>query len=141
MESRSVTYQRFVFLKKITQFCAEGRPIVYKDESYIDPSHVSKKGQSDDSNTGKAAPINKEKCLIMLHAGGEMAFIEGCLTMLEAQHKPGDYHDNTNHNMYMKWLTEKLIPNLPVNSVVVIDNSPYHNVQLDKCPNSNNKKS
>lgn len=49
-----------------------------------------------------------------------MAFIEGCLTMLEAQHKPGYYHDNMNHNMYMKWLMEKLIPNLPVNSVVVM---------------------
>lgn len=141
MESHDVAYQRFVFLKKISQFRAEGRPIVYNDESYIDSSHVSKKGWSDDSNAGIAAPINKGKRLIMLHAGGEMGFIEGCLTMWEAQHKTGDYHDNMNHKMYMKWLTDKLIPNLPEKSVLVIDNAPYHNVQLDKSPTSNSKKS
>lgn len=140
MESHDVAYQRFVFLKKITQYRAEGRPIVYNDESYIDSSHVSRKAWSDNSNSGVAAPINKGKRLIMLHAGGEMGFIKDCLTMWEAQHKTGDYHDNMNHNMYMKWLTEKLIPNLPEKSVVVIDNAPYHNVQLDKCPTSNTKK-
>lgn len=141
MESHDVAYQRFVFLKKITQYRAEGRPIVYNDESYIDSSHVSKKGWSDNSNAGVAAPINKGRRLVMLHAGGEMGFIDGCLTMWEAQHKTGDYHDNMNHTMYMKWLTEKLIPKLPKKSVVVIDNASYHNVQLDKCPTSNSNKS
>jgi hypothetical protein len=28
---------------------------------------------------------------------------------------------------YQKWLTEKLIPNLPPKSVLVVDNAPYHN--------------
>jgi hypothetical protein len=32
--------------------------------------------------------------------------------------------------------TRQLIPNLPANSVVVIDNAPYHNKQQDKCPTS-----
>lgn len=35
---------------------------------------------------------------------------------------------------YTKWLTEKLIPNLPPNSIVVIDNAPYHSKQLNKPP-------
>ena len=29
---------------------------------------------------------------------------------------------------------EKLIPHLPPNSVLIIDNAPYHNLQVDKCP-------
>ncbi|KAG8228629.1 hypothetical protein J437_LFUL008280 [Ladona fulva] len=34
----------------------------------------------------------------------------------------------------------QLIPNLPPKSVVVIDNAPYHNVQLNRPPSSNAKK-
>lgn len=52
MESYDVAYQRFVFFKVITQFREKGRSIVYNDESYIDSSHVYKKGWSDDSKAG-----------------------------------------------------------------------------------------
>lgn len=41
---------------------------------------------------------------------------------------------------YQKWLTTKLIPNLPQNSVLVIDNAPYHNVELNPAPNSSCRK-
>jgi transposase len=140
MEKHDVAYKRFVFLKKIRQYRAEGRPIVYTDESYIDSSHVSTKGWSDGSKEGIAAPITKGKRLIFLHAGGEMGFIKDCLVMWQASHKTGDYHDNMNYNNYVKWLNEKLIPNLPPKSVIVVDNASYHNVQTDKTPNSNSKK-
>ncbi|XP_072377997.1 uncharacterized protein [Diabrotica undecimpunctata] len=45
-----------------------------------------------------------------------------------------------NHQNYMKWLKDKLLPNLPSNSVLVIDNASYHNVTLEKCPTSASKK-
>lgn len=35
---------------------------------------------------------------------------------------------------FQNWLTELVIPNLPPRSVVVIDNAPYHIIQVDKCP-------
>ncbi|CAH2090917.1 unnamed protein product [Euphydryas editha] len=35
---------------------------------------------------------------------------------------------------FKKWLTEKLIPNLPQNSLVVIDNASYHSTQCEKPP-------
>jgi hypothetical protein len=35
------------------------------------------------------------------------------------------------------WLKEKLIPNLEPNSVLVTDNVPYHNIQKNKGPTSN----
>ena len=37
-------------------------------------------------------------------------------------------------------LRERLIPNLPPNYVLVIDNAPYHNVQLNRAPNSNSRR-
>ena len=48
--------------------------------------------------------------------------------------KSGDYHDDMNHDNFMKWLTTQLIPNLPPHSVLVIDNASYHNVTVDKNP-------
>ncbi|KAJ4427372.1 hypothetical protein ANN_24993 [Periplaneta americana] len=36
---------------------------------------------------------------------------------------------------FEKWVDEKLIPNLPPRSVVVMDNVPYHSIQVDKPPN------
>jgi hypothetical protein len=45
-----------------------------------------------------------------------------------------------NSENYGKWLQERLIPNLPVNSIVVTDNAPYHNVQIHAAPNSNSRK-
>ncbi|GBM06068.1 hypothetical protein AVEN_49445-1 [Araneus ventricosus] len=41
-----------------------------------------------------------------------------------------------NSNISEKWAREKLIPNLPENAVVNIDNAPYHSVQINKIPNS-----
>lgn len=71
------------------QCCSEGRAIVYSDESYLmstytNSSHVNLKEWSDDSNAGIASPINKEKSLICLHAGGEMDFFNDCLVLWQA---------------------------------------------------------
>ena len=40
----------------------------------------------------------------------------------------------------MKWLKEELIPNFPERSVLVVDNAPYHNVQVDKCHSQSPRK-
>jgi len=40
----------------------------------------------------------------------------------------------------MKWLQEKLIPNLESKSVIVVDNTSYHNVQLNRHPTNNARK-
>lgn len=140
MESPEISYKRFVFLKKIDQYRKEGRPIVYTDESYIDSSHVSGKGWSDASESGVAAPVSKGERLIFLNAGGEMGVIPNCLTMWKASKTTGDYHNNVNNAIYVKWLREKLIPNLPPKSVIVIDNASYHNKRIDECPTSNTVK-
>lgn len=46
-----------------------------------------------------------------------------------------------NAENFKKWLTEKLIPNLPTHSVVVLDNAAYHNVKSSKIPTSASIKS
>ena len=45
-----------------------------------------------------------------------------------------------NYANYMKWLQEKLFPNLKSKSFIVVDNTSYHNVQLNRHPTSNARK-
>lgn len=42
--------------------------------------------------------------------------------------------------MFMKGLTEELLPNLAPRSVLVLDNAPHQNVQVDKAPTSKSEK-
>nr|QLJ84878.1 transposase-like protein [Dichotomius schiffleri] len=45
-----------------------------------------------------------------------------------------------NSTNYETWLRKQLIPNLPANAVIVMDNAPYHNVQVNKAPNASARK-
>lgn len=140
MEKTDIRALRIAYLKKIKKYRSENRPIVFLDESYIHSGHTNSRSWSDDSSNGLFAEISKGQRLIMIHAGGEMGFIPNALLLFKSGTKSGDYHDEMNGKNYEKWLIEKLIPNLPEKSVIVTDNAPYHNVQLNPAPTSNSKK-
>jgi hypothetical protein len=105
------------------------------------PEHYRKQllkvHESDDCISGLLAPVPKGERLIILHAGGHHGFIPNSLDIFKSNQKTGDYHNEINGENHIRWLKEKLIPNLEPNSVLVIDNSPYHNTQKDKAPTSN----
>lgn len=44
-----------------------------------------------------------------------------------------------NSGNFEKWIQEKLIPNLPPRTVIVIDNASYHNIEVNRVPTSNTK--
>lgn len=48
-----------------------------------------------------------------------------------------DYHDEMDGARFENWLKEQLLPNLPVNSVIVMDGVPYNSVKAVKVPNHN----
>lgn len=95
---------------------------------------------SDSSTKGLKKPISKGSRLVIVHAGGETGFVPNALLTFKAGTKSGDYHDNMNFENYHKWLQTQLIPNLPLNAVVVVDNASYHNKQLDAAPTSHSRK-
>jgi transposase len=140
VEKNYVRVKHNSFLRDISHFRQEGICIIYMDESYILSSHTVGKSWSDDSSEGLHCPVPKGERLIMIHLGGENGFVENALLMSKANSSTGDYHSQMNFENYEKWLREKLIPKLPTNSVVVIDNGPYHNVLLQHTPNSNSRK-
>lgn len=137
MEIRSL---RVKYLRQIKNFRSQNRPIIFVDETYVHSGHTSSKSWTDNTTKGLFTTISKGNRLIIVHAGGEMGFIKDSLLMFKSGSKSGDYHDEMNGQNYRKWVEEKLIPNLPANSVVVCDNASYHNVQANRAPNSNSLK-
>lgn len=140
IEQPEIIQKRITYLQMIKKYREQNRPIVYVDETYILSSHVQGKSWSDDSCHGMLKQVSKGERLIIVHAGGEMGFIPHALLMWKASKTTGDYHHNMNKANYQKWLKEILIPNLPANSVIVLDNASYHNVQIDKAPNNGSTK-
>lgn len=140
MEKPAIQQLRINFLRSMKQYREEMRPIIYMDETYIHSSHTHAKSWNDNSNEGLHAPISKGQRVIIVNAGGENGFIQNAYLKFRSNTKSGDYHSEMNYTNYKKWLEEMLIPNLPPNSVLVIDNAPYHNVQVEKCPNMGSRK-
>jgi hypothetical protein len=140
IEKMEIRALRIKYLNKIQYFRTQQRPIVFLDETYLHSGHTSSKNWTDDTTKGLFKNISKGPRLIIVHAGGDMGFIPNCQLIFKSGTKSGDYHSEMNSENYGKWLQERLIPNLPVNSIVVTDNAPYHNVQIHAAPNSNSRK-
>ena len=74
------------------------------------------------------------------HAGSAEGWVEGADLVFKSKTKSADYHDETNSEHFIEWFTKQLLPNIPDNAVIVIDNATYHNKQKDKAPTTSNRK-
>jgi hypothetical protein len=72
--------------------------------------------------------------LIVVHIGSKNGFLEGAELIFKAGTASGDYHGQMNSQNFEKRLNKKVIPKLPLNSAVVMDNAPYHGRLEDKPP-------
>lgn len=140
IEKHDIREKRVNFIRAVQQYRKEGRPIVYTDETYVHTTHTKPHSWSDSSNNGLLTPISKGNYAIIVHAGHENGFVNNALLIFKSGQKSGDYHDAMNFSNYRKWLEEKLIPNLPPRSVLVIDNASYHNKEVNPAPTSNTRK-
>lgn len=139
----------------------EGFVFVFMDESAcIHQNHASKFSCCEQGKADIDRKSGKGRRLIILHAitvGGPLTEFEvdgspvsdlkwkcdtphpepredgklTCETLWIAQSHTGDYHDNMNSEMYMKWVKEKLIPTFErrypgKKMILVADNAPYH---------------
>ena len=86
-----------------------------------------------ESNFSLQAPFSRGERLIVLHAGSKAGFLKGTELVWKAKSSTGDYHDEMNGDNFFKWVKEKLIPHLPPKSFLIIDNAPYHNLQVETC--------
>jgi len=109
------------------------RPEVYLDESYINKNHSNDKTwyfEKDGIIIGK--PTGKGDRLIILNAMTKNGWVPNSKLVFKASKKTGDYHTNMNWDNFSKWFQEKLLKNIPENSLIIMDNAPYHNVLVEE---------
>ena len=79
-------------------------------------------------------PSGKGARLIILGAGGEMDWISNATLIFRSKKNTGDYHDEMTGEHFEEWFEDKLLPNVPSNSLIVMDNASYHSQRCEEVP-------
>lgn len=143
MESLRIVRLRQEYLRKIKEFRYQGRNIIFLDETWFDTHDIVKYGWVDESkNCCLNTPCSRGKRVIILHAGNENGFIPNALLLSakNIRNSSADYHEDMTADLFEKWIKEQLLPNIPPNSVIAMDNASYHSRILNKIPNMTTKK-
>ena len=72
--------------------------------------------------------------------GGENGWINGAALVFQSKKATGDYHDEMSAVHFEEWFHDSLIPNLQSNSLIVMDNAPYHCRMLEAVPTMSSRK-
>ena len=134
IERADIVARRHGYLRKIEEYRQAGREIIYLDESWIDSNLTFRKCWQHSDEFGAYSDTNSSNRLIVLLAGSENGSVPNSQLIYKAGSTTGDYHGQMNHINFERWVNEKLLPNIPPGSVIVMDNAPYHTVQVDKPP-------
>lgn len=141
MERLSIAAKRETYLETImtNRFLPKElrRDVIYIGESYIHQSYNLKKCWQSVNISGVNESVSEGKRYIIMLAGGENGFVSNALSIFNGTNK-NEGNTVMNKKNFTKWVEEKLIPNLPNASIVVLDDAPYSLV-LNKTPSSSSK--
>ena len=119
--------RRIAYLERRRAWLAEGRQMVYMDESWINQNCSTRKSWSDGTpETVDTIPPGKGPRWIMIGAGTKDGWIEGSFKMWKGNVQSEDYHTEMNGDVFKDWMHEHLLPNVQPNAVIVIDRASYH---------------
>jgi len=116
------------------------RELVYLDETFINKNYSGSDTSwycldwEDNPRLDKSfgpyinKPSDKGERFIILNAITEKGWVKGAQLVFQAKKCGGDYHGSMNEENFTKWFTVQLLPNIPNNSVIIMDNAPYHNM-------------
>ena len=108
------------------------RPEVYLDESYVNKNHSNDFiWYSADEGAKTQKPTGKGERLIIMNAITRDGWVPGAKIVFKSTRKTGDYHGQMNEELFQKWFIDRLAPNIPCNSLIIMDNASYHNVLTD----------
>ena len=57
--------------------------------------------------------------------------------MFESKKATGDYHSEMNYHTFEEWFTTILLKRIPLHSIIVVDNAPYHSHRKEPIPVTN----
>lgn len=136
-EKASIASMRCQFLRKYMENLQNGfsRYIVFLDETWIfSKGSAGKSWQNNFVKSVRKPEGFDGKRFIVLHAGTKNSFVQNANLIFASKSKTLDYHEEMNSDMFVKWIPEKLIPNLPEPSLIIMDNAPYHSTLVEKQP-------
>ncbi len=111
------------------------RPEVYLDESYVNKNHSNDFiWYSDEDGPWVQKPTGKGERLIIINAITISGWVPEVKVVFKSTRKTGDYHGQMNSELFGKWFSEKLLPNIPKNSCIIMDNASYHNTLAEYSP-------
>ena len=84
--------------------------------------------------------LNATLRLIILYAGGENEWVNSADLVFQSMKATGDYHDEMTATYFEEWFHDSLLPNLQSNSIIVMDNVPYHSRKLEPVPTMSSMK-
>lgn len=134
IERPDIVNWRARYLRAVRQYRRDNTNIIYIDESWVDNNLTFGKCWQSDNVNGILTNTSSSNRLILINAGSNEGFVPGVGLIFRAGKAQGDYHGQMNGPNFEKWVNDKLIPNLPERSVIVLDNAPYHCVQDNKPP-------
>jgi len=113
------------------------RPEIYLDETYVNKNHSNDFiWYYGEDGPWVQKPTGKGERLIIINAITKNGWVPGAKLVFKSTRKTGDYHGQMNWDLFKKWFTEMLLPNIPEHSLIVMDNAPYHNILSEHSPPS-----
>ena len=105
------------------------RPEVYLDETYINKNHSNQfTWYLEEDGPWVNKPSGKGPRVIIVHAITKEGWVNNAQLIFDAKKRTGDYHGQMNWENFSYWFENQLLPNIPENSLIIMDNAPYHNV-------------
>lgn len=141
-EQPRVIEQRHSYLRRMKRNRTEQRSTIYLDETWLNSHHARELLWVDTTSGmgGWKRPSGKGERLIILHAGSEEGWVKDADDVFRAKSNTGDYHNEMNILHFMDWFTNKLLPNIPPQSLIILDNAKYHNGVVEKIPTKSSTK-
>ena len=99
----------------------------------VDASSSKEKG-------GVQKPSGKGNKLMILHVGSELGWVDGSAVVFQSKKSTGDYHDEMTGEHFEEWFHDSLLPKLPSNSLIVMDNASYHCRRIESVPTMSSRK-
>ena len=147
-EQHRIINWRHKYLRRLRRNRSEGKTVIYLDETWANAhdGHERTWVKKDDASGGTVGgirkPTGKGNRLIILHAGSSsLGWVGGAELVFQSKKSTGDYHDEMNSEHFESWFRDQLVPNIPPDCLIVMDNASYHSRRQEFIPKMNSRKS
>lgn len=136
MEKEDIVSTRCKFLRILNnnRNISNPRPEVYVGETFISQKDLL-------GAIGPKSKTEKGAHFIVVHAGGKKGFVPGGLLIFKPKTSNARYRNAMTPECFRTWFENHLLPNIPSNSLIIVNNSPGHSKLGVQVPNRSMKKS